>query len=432
MDQNPLSFISVTSISAILVALLGIILRLFFKKGLSIRQWLAIIIIQIPIIGIFGDASKATITSEEFLAAAILVGVAFYLWRKETFISPHKQKSLQIERAFKDYELSNTVVHHGKVEKTESVSSIFTPKIKGFPSIPSEIAELIWFVDGPLKNYDAADVGHKIDLGYGLQMHMYMTTDIEPSAVSTQLTIKQPKNLLFVQSVGYYPQYNSLTPEQRWKYLHWLTNIDEATDLGYIFLYYYGLERHLFLGEFEKAFKIIIRLRKYHTTSSFPAYSMDALLASLLFHQRTDLYDLLEMSLTERGEIITSDLHLYVKYLLQRPLTIPEIIHMASGVGFTNNRYIKTEYDVFYHILSEQLYLHCGTSFMQWKNIDIKHCPQGSVGIVANTSLNPRTINIPKLSKHKGLSSTLLEILKQTHEETKVRLRSLRKLRSEI
>jgi hypothetical protein len=315
------------------------------------------------------------------------------------------------------------VVSEPKSVKTQDFSPA---NIRGFPRIPFEVAELVWFMDGPSQNYDASDIGHKMELIHGFELHMYMTSDIEPSAISTKLMIKQPRNPLFVESLSYFPRYDLLTPEQRWIYLDWLTDIDKPVNIGYVFLYYYGLERHLFLGLYEQAFRMIVRLRKHHLVSSFPRYSANALLAAILLHKRTDLYDIFAESFLKENMMV-SNLHLYVKYLLNFPITPEEIIYMSSVAGFTNKRYIKAEYSLFLDILSRNLYDCYGIMGMPWNDVIIDKIPKTYEEIVANTSLTPRNISIPKLFGDKQLSNNVLKLLQKTHEDTKNQLKILRK-----
>ena len=48
-------------------------------------------------------------------------------------------------------------------------------------------------------------------------------------------------------SLGYYPTYARISPNQRANYLRWLSNgrVDPLNDIGYAFLFFYGLERRL-------------------------------------------------------------------------------------------------------------------------------------------------------------------------------------------
>lgn len=51
--------------------------------------------------------------------------------------------------------------------------------------------------------------------------------------------------------LGYWPSYRTLTPECRRLYLEWLASGKQAPDqdIGYVFLYFYGLERRLLIDE---------------------------------------------------------------------------------------------------------------------------------------------------------------------------------------
>lgn len=51
------------------------------------------------------------------------------------------------------------------------------------------------------------------------------------------------------ETMGYWPSYSQLTPSARYSYLEWLAGdrSDPNTYIGYIFLYFYGLERRLML-----------------------------------------------------------------------------------------------------------------------------------------------------------------------------------------
>lgn len=67
----------------------------------------------------------------------------------------------------------------------------------------------------------------------------------EASCINKSLEIGKSEN---VQSkLEYYPAYVSMVPNQRAYYLRWLANgrKDPLTDIGYAFVYFYGLERRL-------------------------------------------------------------------------------------------------------------------------------------------------------------------------------------------
>jgi hypothetical protein len=91
-------------------------------------------------------------------------------------------------------------------------------------------------------------------------------------------------------SLNYYPDYRTISPQQRRDYLTWLAGgrCDPKVEIGYVFLFYYGLEQRIAtLGcSIQEEFQIleeIMRLRGiYASNRSFENYSLrfcDALLA---------------------------------------------------------------------------------------------------------------------------------------------------------
>ena len=80
-----------------------------------------------------------------------------------------------------------------------------------------------------------------------------------------------------VGSLGYYPEYSRLSPDQRANYLQWLANgrTGPMSDIGYAFLYFYGLERRLLIDDQDLSpiVKEVVRLLEVYTFSgSFDGY----------------------------------------------------------------------------------------------------------------------------------------------------------------
>lgn len=57
-----------------------------------------------------------------------------------------------------------------------------------------------------------------------------------------------PKGNYTTRAFGYWPRYSQLIPEARTAYLQWLTSgkCDPKADIGYVFIYFYGLEKRFF------------------------------------------------------------------------------------------------------------------------------------------------------------------------------------------
>jgi len=67
----------------------------------------------------------------------------------------------------------------------------------------------------------------------------------EPALVDPRLPIASGISECRARRMGYWPSYSSAAPEARASYLHWLStgrSLSDA-DIGYVFLYFYGLER---------------------------------------------------------------------------------------------------------------------------------------------------------------------------------------------
>lgn len=84
--------------------------------------------------------------------------------------------------------------------------------------------------------------------------------------------ISEPKGAL-----GYWPRYENMTPSQRGNYLHWLATGKQELldDIGYAFIYFYGLERRVLIDgkDFGLIIPEIVRLlRRYPESGSFNRY----------------------------------------------------------------------------------------------------------------------------------------------------------------
>src|SRR5262245_9485615 len=144
----------------------------------------------------------------------------------------------------------------------------------------------VWFGKRILINID--EIGGKIE-----------TSELpaqEPSTIFVTMPIIRPPIPEEIPRPDYYPTYAELTPEQKWIYINWLQDTSAPINIGYIFLYYYVLERHLLWGEFDLAFDEILFLRKHHRHSSFLSYSGSALIHSSVFRRRHDRLEELNRS----------------------------------------------------------------------------------------------------------------------------------------
>jgi tellurite resistance protein len=107
----------------------------------------------------------------------------------------------------------------------------------------------------------------------------------EASLVDDSLKVENKPSSFEDESLGYWPKFISLTPKGRGAYLSWLSGnrSDPKTLLGYVFIYFYGLERRITVdsikqavddAEFKSLFDEILRLKGiYGSSRSFSNYS---------------------------------------------------------------------------------------------------------------------------------------------------------------
>ncbi|MGI6098036.1 MAG: TerB N-terminal domain-containing protein [Dethiobacteria bacterium] len=296
-------------------------------------------------------------------------------------------------------------------------------------NVPPEVLRLLWFLDGPMKNYvNIAKHKSKMNVeGFVFEISFFGAE--EPSAISLSLPIKKPTDIESVEKPQYYPSYGSLSPQQRWIYLNWLRNVDREINIGYVFIFYYGLERHLFFGDAEAAFNMILRLRQRHKNSSFMSYSSSALVAACIFHQKPDWFVRYMQSISDIEELAVDAIYVLAKQALGMGLTASELMNISRIVGFTNQRYIKGESVLFKQELKKQLLEKFSAEETPLSNFELKECPVVRQMIFANYSIDDqqRVINIPSIIENQTFSDMALELLKVTHEKVKVLLRELRK-----
>ena len=97
-----------------------------------------------------------------------------------------------------------------------------------------------------------------------------MSSNEEPSLIYTKQPVVVPNDVSIVERPPFFPTYSGLTPEQKGVYIKLLQNpYDNSVDIGFVFILYYGLERHLLVGDYERAYKVILKLRDVHSNASF-------------------------------------------------------------------------------------------------------------------------------------------------------------------
>jgi hypothetical protein len=243
----------------------------------------------------------------------------------------------------------------------------------------------------------------------------------DPSTIYFKAPITIPVDPELVPRPSYYPSYAGLEPEQRYIYINWLHDISSEIDVGYKFIFYYGLERHLLLGDLENAFDMIIRLRKSTTNDSFLTYSVNALICSLMLRRRADLFYKLAFLYSDSKWYYNQ---LLVKVLTDDTINATELMRLLKTHD-VNKRYITNEPELYTELMDSLL-------FEKYGHLDIRPSDyirkspskvrEGS--LFANISLSEEyryCMNIPMLDTSK-FYACITELHSQCHELVKARL----------
>lgn len=239
----------------------------------------------------------------------------------------------------------------------------------------------------------------------------------EPSLIWTKLPIKPNSEL--IQEAMYWPSYTAFSPEARYQYLRWLGDITQPTNLSYVFLYFYGLERHLLVGEYDAAVDEIARLLKAHPKKSFINYASQSLIIASLGRERLDIIDRIPSLLEE--EI---DEALALRVIKGTSMTPDDVISIANKVGFNNKRYIKLYPDEF----KQELQRNIDAFEKQFGNLlstfKLEDFRREETTVFANLSIpeHVRHIKVPIILEDKKFSQGMNNLLQAAHEGVKSRI----------
>ena len=285
-------------------------------------------------------------------------------------------------------------------------------------SIPGEVFNLLWFKNGPFKNFEKPI--DNISSKNGVKLEISFSSDEEPSALDVFLPIKQGVD---DEKIGYYPAYSDLNEVQRYQYLNWLKDINQEIDISYVFIFYYGLERYLFTDKWKDACNMICKLQNNHSNGSFNSYSSDALLITALKHKDISLLEILDK------EKIQPLAYASVKGALSNAFNASDIISFARIVGWTNKRYIDSEYNLFLDELEKNLISTFNSNEYHVDPEEYRKIKTPVTLMLANYSLNinDRKFEIPDILSSIKIKTDLYKLLETTHNDVKIILRERRK-----
>jgi hypothetical protein len=125
--------------------------------------------------------------------------------------------------------------------------------------------------------------GYQIDgmVYWGASLVAVKGEGIEPALINPSLSVRKPGPSYHGADLYFWPSYAHISPQARGRYLEWLADgrKDPRIEIGFVFLFFYGLERRLLVGdcsddEQTELIGEIDRLRTiYGKNASFENYS---------------------------------------------------------------------------------------------------------------------------------------------------------------
>jgi hypothetical protein len=238
----------------------------------------------------------------------------------------------------------------------------------------------------------------------------------EPSLIWTRLPVRANNRL--EQKPIYFPSYSNLSPELRYQYLNWLGDITEPTNLSYVFLYYYGLERQLLTGNFDLAFNEISKLLRHHDKGTFRSYAETALIVSALYRQRFELI--------KKNEFLyngVSNEELILKKFMGINLTTKDLLALAYPLKLKNKRYLKLYLNDFEIELDKLLTKYERENGPIIDSVAMEELEKEPTSAFANYSLKDkmRSVNIPNILNNEKFKDICLNLLETAHKNLKDR-----------
>ena len=284
-----------------------------------------------------------------------------------------------------------------------------------------DIAGLLYIENGPKANYGEKEKSCTAKKSaVGLYTEFGGSGIVEPSLIDTTLGIGNVG-----EKLPYYPEYRSLSDGQRAAYWEFLSDpFKKAADIGCVFLFYYGLERRMLLGDMDEAVDVILRLRDVNDNGSFQSYSACAVIFSSIMNDRADLHEKFMDSLDKEYEFdFDSRLYLLSKLSLGLPLTMGDIMSMAKELGLSDRRLIRQCPELFAHVLEELIKLTWNTDKLYisgfFKEGDLEKCEKTECCLFANNSLGEHTAMLPEIISNKNFSKCMRDLLTVANENAK-------------
>lgn len=228
-----------------------------------------------------------------------------------------------------------------------------------------------------------------------------------------------------VKPLGYYPSYSTMSIHQRTQYLRFLGDPFGAMyDIGYIFVFYYGLERHLCSGDITGAFNIIMRFKSMYDNKSFQTYSNTALALTCLKKRKYDLIEqLIDFIRGREKPYLPIDIYLMLLIGVNKPFTAIDLFTYRADFGYKKYKYTKNNPEEFILTLEEGMEIAIGVPRLSPDDLRsfVEGVERQTKRVYANPKLDDVKAEIPQIHRHEIFYEACARALNETHELMKLR-----------
>lgn len=279
--------------------------------------------------------------------------------------------------------------------------------------IDEDILDLLWFYNGSHQNTTVQHVKKYITDNMTEE-----TTIFEPSMIDLDLPIVIPPDDYDDSIPHHSPCYIYLDVYERYNYIQFLkAPYSGEHKLSYVFLFFYGLERHLYEGQFIKALNIIFKLRKVYNSKIFLKYTSEPLIYSLLLYKDKQL--ILD-NFENLKECASLNALCVISVICHKPFTPEIIFEYRKDFLFKLDTYTKLYSELFISKIKECLIQTYQTDVLDLNKFTVNNPEIALKSVYLNWSLPKQPI--PNIMSEKFYGEGL-KILQYAHNAVKTHLK---------
>lgn len=279
--------------------------------------------------------------------------------------------------------------------------------------IDKDVFNLLWFYNGSHKNTEVQHIKRYLSDGDVEENEIF-----EPSMIDLDIPVVIPPADYDDSAPHRSPCYVYLNPYERYNYIQFLKDpYSGKHKLSYAFLFLYGLERHLYKGQFVKALNAILKLRKAYNEKLFLKYTSNTLIYSLILYKNKQL---ILNNFDDITDYANLNAFCSLSVICQRPFKADDIFKYRKEFQFKSDTYTKQYAPIFIEKIKEYLIQTYQSEALDLNNFLVKNPDVTSERIYLNWSLPEQPISKIMSERFYGEG---LKILQYAHEAVKAYLK---------